>query len=197
MSRTYRAQAGIFDVTRAPILLGRSRLAETIDTATNVLEVGCGTGRNLAGLRRAVGTEGRVFGLECATAMLRRARRRAPPGVEVLDAEYGVDPLPAGIAPLDAIVFSYSLSMIPDFDLALAQAHRDLRVGGRLIVLDFADAPSRVMRAWMASFGVALGAARFDAIASRFSVIQRERRRAWLGLWSYQMCIAERVAPNP
>jgi S-adenosylmethionine-diacylgycerolhomoserine-N-methlytransferase len=37
----------------------------------------------------------------------------------------------------DAILFAYSLSMIPDWRAALRRAHEHLQPGGRLAVLDF------------------------------------------------------------
>jgi ubiquinone/menaquinone biosynthesis C-methylase UbiE len=40
-----------------------------------VLEVGCGTGRNFAYLREAVGPEGRVYGVDLSKGMLCRARK--------------------------------------------------------------------------------------------------------------------------
>ena len=45
-----------------------------------VLEVGCGTGRNLRQLVEAVGPTGEVFGVDCCDAMLAKARDpfRAP-----------------------------------------------------------------------------------------------------------------------
>ena len=195
MARTYSRQAPLFDLTRAPVLFGRPVLADHIDTGASVLEVGCGTGHNLATLSEAAGPSGRVFGVECAPAMLDRVRRRGLDGVELIEAEYGVDPLPEGIAPLDAIVFSYSLSMIPEFDRILHRAHSDLRNGGRIVVLDFMNSPSRLMCAWMRSVGVSLGPARTDSIAEHFSVTSCDRRRAWLGLWRYQMLVAQRVGP--
>ena len=42
-----------------------------------VLEVGCGTGRNLRRLVEAVGPTGQVFGVDCCGAMLAKARELA------------------------------------------------------------------------------------------------------------------------
>src|ERR1044071_938340 len=39
-----------------------------------VLEVGCGTGRNLAGLVQAVGEQGHVYGVDLSKGMLQKAR---------------------------------------------------------------------------------------------------------------------------
>jgi S-adenosylmethionine-diacylgycerolhomoserine-N-methlytransferase len=49
MNGIYRYQRHIYDATRKWFLLGRGRLISRLDIApgSRVLEVGCGTGRNL------------------------------------------------------------------------------------------------------------------------------------------------------
>src|SRR4030095_10850428 len=41
-----------------------------------VLEIGCGTGRNLKLLRQAVGPEGHVYGVDSSEGMLHTAKKR-------------------------------------------------------------------------------------------------------------------------
>ena len=41
----------------------------------SVLEIGCGTGRNLPFLREAVGPEGHIFGVDLSEGMLSKARQ--------------------------------------------------------------------------------------------------------------------------
>ena len=49
MDQVYRRQRHIYDATRKYFLLGRDRLLDALDPPAGgrVLEVGCGTGRNL------------------------------------------------------------------------------------------------------------------------------------------------------
>ena len=49
MDRIYVWQTGIYDLTRKPYLLGRDRLIASLapPVGGQVLEIGCGTGRNL------------------------------------------------------------------------------------------------------------------------------------------------------
>ena len=71
MDRQYRWQRHIYDVTRLPYLLGRDRLiAELVPPpGAHVLEIGCGTGRNLIHIARTYpGVE--CFGIDVSNVML-------------------------------------------------------------------------------------------------------------------------------
>ena len=162
MERMYRPQIGFYDLTRKPYLLGRDRLIATMPLAAGdlVCEVGCGTGRNLARLARRDPSL-RLFGLDASAAMLERAKLRTKARLarglaEQLDpaAHFGI------AARFDRIVFSYSLSMIPDWRGALARALASLRPGGTIAIVDFGDqkgwtVPFKLLlRAWLRLFGV-------------------------------------------
>src|ERR1019366_8688122 len=76
MDRQYRWQRHIYDVTRVPYLLGRDRLIPEVapPCGAHVLEIGCGTGRNLIRIARTYpGVE--CFGLDVSNVMLDTARR--------------------------------------------------------------------------------------------------------------------------
>ncbi|MEU4626543.1 methyltransferase domain-containing protein [Actinoplanes sp. NPDC023801] len=104
-----------------------------------VLDVGCGTGLNLPLLREAVGVGGTVVGLDASTAMLRRAdvriRRAGWSNVMVREGDAAHLTVPG---PVDAVLFTYSLSVIGDWRGAWAQAMAALRPGGRVAVVDLA-----------------------------------------------------------
>jgi S-adenosylmethionine-diacylgycerolhomoserine-N-methlytransferase len=162
MERMYRPQAAFYDLTRKFYLLGRDRLLDRMPRLPFdlVCEVGCGTGRNLALLGRHDPTL-RLFGLDASSAMLSRARPQTRAMLvrglaEDLDAraQFGLD------RPFDRIVFSYALSMIPDWPGAIARALTQLRPGGTLAIVDFGDQrgwaafPKRLLRAWLRLFDV-------------------------------------------
>lgn len=141
MERMYRPQIGFYDLTRKPYLLGRDRLIATMPLAPGdlVCEVGCGTGRNLARLARRDPSL-RLFGLDASAAMLERAKLRTKAQLARGLAEQLDPAVHFGIAArFDRIVFSYSLSMIPDWRGALARALASLRPGGTIAIVDFGD----------------------------------------------------------
>jgi ubiquinone/menaquinone biosynthesis C-methylase UbiE len=190
MQELYRREAFTFDLTRLPVLLGRHRLPRLVPDAARVLEVGCGTGGNLRRLSAAAGPLGKVIGLECAPAMWSRARRLEGQGIQVLLGDYLADF--AGTPPPDVVVFSYSLSMMPDYRAALEHAWQSLPRGGRVVVLDFLNTGFELLRRRFARYGVELGEARRAWLRSRGEVIEDTELRAWGGLWTYYLIAVAR-----
>lgn len=163
MDGVYRRQRHIYDLTRKYYLFGRDRLIEGLDCTPGmrVLEIACGTGRNLARIRkRWPGTD--LYGLDISEEMLKSARETldhsahlALGDARAFDADSLFDE-----TRFDRIILSYSLSMIPGWQYALAQASKLLEGGGSLHIVDFGDlggipAPFAAgLRAWLAKFHV-------------------------------------------
>ena len=191
LDRFYALHAAIYDWTRPFLLFGRREAVRALGLrpGERVLDVGCGTGWSLPRLH-ARGT--RVVGIEPSTAMRRRAalrlERRGLAGVVDLDPRpYASHAGYAGAA--DAILFSYSLSMIPPFQAAVERATLDLRPGGRVSAVDFLDAWGPVGLGLRRSH-VALGAARLSLLRRSFPRHSLQVRQA--GLWSYYLFTAQR-----
>jgi S-adenosylmethionine-diacylgycerolhomoserine-N-methlytransferase len=147
MDAMYRYQRHIYDLSRKFYLFGRDRLLALLpvtDGAT-VLEMGCGTGRNLICLARRRPMV-KLFGADVSAEMLDTARASIDRAglmhkVVLARAEAdGFDPVAAfGVEQFDVIYFSYVLSMIPDWEPVVRRALAMLRPGGTLAVVDFAD----------------------------------------------------------
>jgi len=168
MDAIYRYQRYVYDLTRKYYLLGRDRLIAELAAPAGgkVLEVACGTGRNLIGAaRRYPGAS--FYGFDISNAMLETARSsiaRAELGdrIEVAHGDAtSFDPATLfGTAGFDRIFISYALSMIPPWRGALDQALAALAPGGRLLIVDFGDQAAlpgwfkRGLRAWLARFSV-------------------------------------------
>ncbi len=103
----------------------------------SVLDIGCGTGVNFPYLRAAVGPAGRIHGVDISTGMLRKARQRRDArgwdNIELTEcdvADYTAPTL------LDGVLFSLSYNTMPHHRAVLRHAWRQLRPGGRLVIMD-------------------------------------------------------------
>jgi SAM-dependent methyltransferase len=99
----------------------------------SVLDAGCGTGRALPPLRRAVGPAGRVIGADLTPEMLYaavRAGRHHQGALMVADAAL----LPLRDAAMDAVFAAGLIGHLPGPGDALRELARVTRPGGRLVV---------------------------------------------------------------
>jgi S-adenosylmethionine-diacylgycerolhomoserine-N-methlytransferase len=169
MDRIYKLQRHIYDATRKFFLFGRDGLIESLRPVPHetVVEVGCGTARNLIVMaRRYSGV--RLFGIDASQEMLDTARASvgrcglteritlARGYAEELDvrAVFALEDAP------DRIVFSYALSMIPPWREAMEHALRTVKPGGTIHIVDFWDQAGLprwfrwVLVRWLALFHV-------------------------------------------
>lgn len=125
-------------------LLSRGRAWTVSRARGRVLEVGVGTGANLAYYHPDV----RLTAVDASSGMIDQARakvdRGGPVEVELLVGDAGA--LPFGDASFDAVVSTYVLCCVPDLDRALAEALRVLRPGGDLLLADHVEASSWPVR---------------------------------------------------
>jgi S-adenosylmethionine-diacylgycerolhomoserine-N-methlytransferase len=148
MDSVYRRQRHIYDLTRRYYLLGRDQLISALDPPVggSVLEVGCGTARNLIAAARLF-PGAMCYGVDISGEMLRTARVRvadAGLGNRIHLAKADATDFDAEVlfrrSAFDRVFFSFSLSMIPCWREALRHA-ADLAEapGGRLQVVDFGN----------------------------------------------------------
>lgn len=176
MDAIYARQRHFYDLTRKYYLLGRDRLIARLDVPLggSVLEVGCGTGRNLIAVAKRYPTA-QLFGLDISEEMLTTARAKvAAAGLADRITLRRADATNFDAAALfgrpnfDRVFFSYTLSMIPDWQAALAQGARV--TAGALYLVDFGQferLPSgfgKGMKAWLDKFDVEPRAALPDVI---------------------------------
>ena len=168
MDRIYRRQRHVYDVTRKYFLLGRDRMIAEIGAGdgARVLEIGCGTGRNLImAARKYPGAS--CFGIDVSTEMLNSATRaisRAGLSARIhvahADATRFEPGALFGVDRFDRIFISYSLSMIPQWQSVAAAALAHLAPNGELRIIDFGGqerlpvAFRRLLWRWLGAFHV-------------------------------------------
>jgi S-adenosylmethionine-diacylgycerolhomoserine-N-methlytransferase len=189
MDRIYRRQRHIYDLTRKFYLLGRDDLVAGLDPPPggNVLEIGCGTGRNLIRAARLF-PAARLYGIDVSAEMLATADANiefAGLGERISVARGDATSFDAGTLfgqeTFDRIFIAYALSMIPDWRTAMATALDRLSPHGRLSMVDFGQQEylpawfKSLLFAWLAQFHVSPRAELSRAIAS----LALERGFAW------------------
>ncbi len=138
----YAAQAEAYDGFREHLLHGREQMVSALAIGSDhrLLDVGGGTARNLEFIDPTVlAACASVEILDLCRPLLAIAKRRVVErgwtNVILTHADACRDePVHASV---DRVMFSYSLSMIPDWHLALDRAIARLRPGGLLGIADF------------------------------------------------------------
>jgi S-adenosylmethionine-diacylgycerolhomoserine-N-methlytransferase len=163
MDRVYRHQSAIYDATRKYFLFGRDRLIEDLDARSGcrVLEIGCGTGRNLLEAARRY-PAARFHGIDISQVMLDQARKKTGPGITLARADAtNFNPQALfSISQFERVFISYALSMIPDWQAALHCAAAAVAPGGRLHIVDFGQQEQlpritkRLLTVWLRQFHV-------------------------------------------
>ncbi|GGI03811.1 methyltransferase [Egicoccus halophilus] len=126
--------------------LGELRGALLADLSGEVVEIGAGTGANLAHYGAQVR---RVVAVEPSLPMADRLRRRAADGPDHLDVEVVTAPaerLPLPDASADVVVSTLVLCSVRDVGRTLAEARRVLRPRGRLVLLEHVAGEGRLLR---------------------------------------------------
>ncbi|MGP0100502.1 MAG: class I SAM-dependent methyltransferase [Solirubrobacteraceae bacterium] len=142
VTRRYDRMARWYRAAEITILLPhrlRKKAVQRLDLkpGETVLEIGCGTGRNLPLLCEAVGNDGHVLGVDASSGMLARAQQWAThhhrQNVHLLHQDAAELALPGQV---DAALFSLSYSALPDREPVLQKTWEALRPRGRLVIMD-------------------------------------------------------------
>ncbi len=168
MDGIYKYQRYIYDATRKYYLLGRDRMLDRLKPPPGgrVLEIGCGTGRNLILAARRY-PDAKFYGFDISEVMLDTARasiERAGLADRITVAQgdatdFDVQAL-FGEPHVERAFISYSLSMIPPWQKAVIESIDALAPGGELHIVDFGQQEGwprwfeRLMAAWLAKFSV-------------------------------------------
>ena len=147
--------------SKRDILRRRALVHEALGAAPGdrVLDAGCGPGFYVAETLERVGPGGSVVGVDASQPMLALAAKRSEGHDNVSFHEGDVTALPVADADFDRALSVQVLEYVDDIPAALAELHRVLRPGGRVLLWDVdwatvswhSDDPARMdrfLRAW-------------------------------------------------
>lgn len=153
LRRLYRKRAPRYDITSRLYALAGYRMdayrRRGIDSlhlqpGDTVVDIGCGTGANLARLERSVGRTGVIIGIDQSAEMLAQAglhaRRQGWSNVKLVETDAAGYAFPERVA---GILSTYALTLVPSYDDVIRRGAYALIPGGRFVVVDI-----KVPRAW-------------------------------------------------
>jgi demethylmenaquinone methyltransferase/2-methoxy-6-polyprenyl-1,4-benzoquinol methylase len=157
---TYRIWAPIYEWGTGPLLLGQeSRLRRKAVAALNlkpgdtVLDLACGTGKNFPLLQAAIGPAGRIIGFDFTPEMLavaeERVARQGWNNVTLIQGDAAAlaldEPFDPSTSsgrhwaqgrPVDAVLCTLGITVIPRWHAAIRRAVAVLKPGGTLVIGD-------------------------------------------------------------
>jgi S-adenosylmethionine-diacylgycerolhomoserine-N-methlytransferase len=192
----YRWQSVIYDATRWSFLFGRSAVLDRVASLVEpkrILEVGCGTGRNLAELARRF-PKAQLTGLDVSADMLALTEKKmAAEGERVKLVRRRYDE-PVGEGEFDLVLCSYALSMFnPGWEESLECAMRDLEPGGVFALVDFHDSRWGWFRRWMGVNHVRMEGHLLPGLEGRFETLVKEKHRAYGGVWEWVIYVGKKI----
>ncbi len=164
-----------------------------------VVDLGCGSGANFPILLKAIGSSGRVVGVDLSPDMLERARNRVRNGgwanVELVEADVAHYEIPADA---DAVMATFSLEMVPEYDAVIRRLAAALPAGGRIGLVGIKE-PERWPE-WLIQFGIWLNRpfgvtrdyASFRPWESVMDQMRLDQYHEWLAGAGY-LCVGEKL----
>lgn len=135
----------------------RGLLVKRLDltAGSTVIDLCCGTGKNLSYLVDAVGPNGHVIGVDRSAGMLDSASEKAKTGnwtnVEMIHADVESWPIPSNAS---AVLSTFGLEMVPGYESVIQRVASALPTNGRLGLLGL-KYPDR-WPDWLVNIGISL-----------------------------------------
>lgn len=137
-----------YDRTNAVLSVGNAALwriatVRAVDPkpGERILDIAAGTGTSSVALAK---TGAEVIALDFSQGMVDEGRRRHP---DLQFVQGDAEKLPFGDAEFDAVTISFGLRNVQHPQVALAEMHRVLKPGGRVVICEFSRPPLGVLRA--------------------------------------------------
>lgn len=124
----------------------RRRAVSLADVAAgdHVLDLACGTGDMVRTFAASDTPPARIVGADFAHEMLARAALRTPPPATWCEADALA--LPFADRAFQVVSCAFGVRNFQDLAAGLAEMHRVLTPGGRIVILEFSQPPNRLVR---------------------------------------------------
>lgn len=191
----YSGQATGYDAFRKRLLHGREELFASLPTVPGGVwvDMGAGTGENAENWGERLKDFSHAYLVDLSSSLLKVAEQRvaARGWTNVTPVHADATKFLPSEGAADIVTFSYSLTMIPDWFLAMDQALRMLKPGGLIGVVDFfvarkwpADGLAKhrwstrtIWPAWFANDNVFLNGDHIPYLQSHFETVSLEQHR--------------------
>jgi S-adenosylmethionine-diacylgycerolhomoserine-N-methlytransferase len=197
----YKHHAMLYDFTRWMFLFGRDTLLRHKEFGVKqqneamIVEVGCGTGRNLKQMCQLF-PKAKFIGVDLSPHMLHRAMlatRKCGNRTLLVSQPYTLERQFKIYSPADVVLCSYALSMFnPGWKEALDRAKQEMAAQGRIAVVDFHRSSFAWFTKWMGMNHVKMDGHLFEALHEQFNPVFARKYSAFGGLWEYFIFIGER-----
>jgi ubiquinone/menaquinone biosynthesis C-methylase UbiE len=127
-------------------LLGKYRQELLVTVSGEILEIGFGTGLNLAHYPKGVR---RITAVDPNPGMHRKAKKRIQTAeIEVDQRLLSSERFPFADNSFDCVVSTWTLCSIENVDQALSEVYRVMKPGGRFLFLEHGLSPDQGVRKW-------------------------------------------------
>src|SRR5256884_8367269 len=161
-----------------------------------VLDLGSGAGFDCFLAARAVGSFGKVIGVDMTHEMLSKARENAQKnGIKNVEFRLGeIEALPVADNSVDVIISNCVINLSPEKQRVFNEAFRVLRPGGRLAIADMvatATLPDEIKADWTAYTGCMAGASQISELEQmlreagfeKIKIAPKDESRSFIREW--------------
>ncbi|PIN80210.1 hypothetical protein COV11_04460 [Candidatus Woesearchaeota archaeon CG10_big_fil_rev_8_21_14_0_10_30_7] len=139
LEKMYALHSKFYDLTRWLFVWNRKKAINKLELqkGETILVVGCGTGYGFEYILEKIGETGKLIGIDYSSHMLEKARKKVKKylwkNVELIQA----DAAKYTTKNVNAVLYSYSITMIPEWKKSLQNSYKSLKKNGRLVIVDF------------------------------------------------------------